>query len=386
MTQEEFDILCMPTTREAIEANIDRKPTDIALDKRVVSARIVAEQVKYLQRARKKLPTLYEARCIIPPRAYEQSSSEETARAKSEIRGAKLLELTCGLGIDSLMLSRSFDRVVTLERDEILAQVVRENFARLGVENVEVVNTSAEEFVAQTTEHFDWIYVDPDRRTDVGERVIKLEECSPNIIEMLPRLREISERLAVKCSPIFDVDEAFRLFENSKVEVVSLHDECKEVVIYSPMTEEQIAVTAVGRAEFSARRNEVENLPTPTAFDIESATKYRWLILPDVALLKGRVAMHFVGREADIWSNIGFGFAVEQPQNCYGRIFEIEQILEYQPKSLRKILGGKKVEIIMRDFPQSLTKVMAQLNVKSGDEGRVALTSIGGKSIIIILK
>ncbi|MFI3320393.1 MAG: RsmD family RNA methyltransferase [Rikenellaceae bacterium] len=386
MMQEEFDILCLAETREAIEVNIDRKPTDIALDKRVVSARLVAEQVKYLQRARKKLPTLYEARCIIPPRAYEQSSSEETARAKSEICGAKLLELTCGLGVDSLWLSRSFERVVTLERDEILAQVVRENFARLGVENIEVVNMAAEDFVAQTTEHFDWIYVDPDRRTDGGERVIKLEECSPNIIEMLPRLRKISERLAVKCSPIFDVDEAFRLFENAKVEVVSLHDECKEVVIYSPMAEEQIAVTAVGRAEFSAQRSEVENLPTSIAFDVESATKYRWLILPDVALLKGRVAMHFVGREADIWSNNGFGFAVEQPRNCYGRIFEIEQILEYQPKTLRKILGGKKVEIIMRDFPQSLNKVMAQLKTKSGDEARVALTLIGGKLITIILK
>ena len=57
--------------RRAIEENIERDPQRVALDKHVPHAALVATQVKYLQRARKKLPQLYEARCIIPPRAFE---------------------------------------------------------------------------------------------------------------------------------------------------------------------------------------------------------------------------------------------------------------------------------------------------------------------------
>ena len=45
-TAEELEILCSEEVRRAIEENIGRKPTDIALDKRVPYASIVATQVK----------------------------------------------------------------------------------------------------------------------------------------------------------------------------------------------------------------------------------------------------------------------------------------------------------------------------------------------------
>ena len=72
MTREEFSTLLLPEVRQAIDANIDRDPLQIALDRRIVHAREVASQVTYLQRARTKLPRLYEARAIIPT---EPSSS-----------------------------------------------------------------------------------------------------------------------------------------------------------------------------------------------------------------------------------------------------------------------------------------------------------------------
>ena len=67
-------LLSTGEVREAVERNIERDASAIALDKRVPHASVVATQVKYLQRARRKLPRMYEARCIIPPRAFEQSS------------------------------------------------------------------------------------------------------------------------------------------------------------------------------------------------------------------------------------------------------------------------------------------------------------------------
>ena len=120
MTQAELDILLREEVRQAIKENLERDPLRIALDGKLPYAREVATQVKYLQRARRKLPRLYDACCIIPPRAFEQSSSEDTARCKG-LSGSRVLDLTCGLGIDTLALAERFDHVVSLERDEVLA-------------------------------------------------------------------------------------------------------------------------------------------------------------------------------------------------------------------------------------------------------------------------
>ena len=156
MTREELDILLQDDVREAIEQNIDKDPLKIALSGKIPHAREVASQVKYLQRARHKLPRLYAARGIIPQRAFEQSSSEECA-AQKHLTGETLLDLTCGLGMDSSALAAHFKRVVALERDPILAAVTRENMRRMGIANVEVVNCSAEEYLDSCEEQFDWV-------------------------------------------------------------------------------------------------------------------------------------------------------------------------------------------------------------------------------------
>ena len=109
----------------------------MAKDRRVPHARLVATQVKYLARAAQKLPSYAAAQCILPPLAFEQASSEACA-AHKRIGGDTVLDLTCGLGVDAFFLSRRFGRVVTLERNDVLARVAAENFSRLGATNIEV--------------------------------------------------------------------------------------------------------------------------------------------------------------------------------------------------------------------------------------------------------
>ena len=148
MTREEFDTLCRDDVRRAVEENLGRDPLAVALDRRTPHAALVATQVKYLARAERKLPTYAAAQCILPPRAFEQASSEACAAHKC-IGGDSVLDLTCGLGVDALFLSRRFRRVVTLERDPVLARIAAENFARLGAGNVEVVAAPAEEYLTR---------------------------------------------------------------------------------------------------------------------------------------------------------------------------------------------------------------------------------------------
>ena len=382
MTREELSTLLQPEVRQAIEENIDRDPLQVALDRGIVHAREVASQVKYLQRARTKLPRLYEARAIIPQRAFEQSSSEECAAAK-RMRGNSLLDLTCGLGMDAVAMAERFERVVAVERDEVLADVVRENLRRMGISNVEVITTSAEEYVSSCEEHFDWVYADPDRRTAEGKRVVRLEDCSPDMVALYPALGRITERVAIKNSPLFDVEEAFRLFGDCTVEVLSLAGECKEVNIYIDGRGARIVAEAVGRERVEYAREEVVDSPCEGEFEAE---EYRYLIVPDVALQKARLVQHALRGMADVWSNNSFGFAREKVESILGRVEEIERIEKFDPKALKRELRGVGVDILVREFPMSVDQVRQRTGMRSGAQRRIALTRIKGQAYTIFLK
>ena len=257
-SQEELKILCSAECYEAVKENIGRKPTDIALDRRIVHASVVATQVKNLQKCRTKLPSYYAVQAIVPTLAYEQSSSEECALRK-RLEGESVLDLTCGLGVDAYALSKRFKRVVTIERNGVVAAVARENFRRLGAENIEVINSSAEEYLATCTDHFDWCFSDPDRRGERGEKLVRLEDCSPNVVALMDRLKSVADKICIKCSPLFDVDEAFRLFGSCSVETVSLSGEAKEVNIYIDGSDSQLSAVAIGIGEFSCSVEERNN-------------------------------------------------------------------------------------------------------------------------------
>ncbi len=382
--------MLLSDVRQAIEENIERDPLKVALDKNLRYAREVASQVKYLQRAKSKLPRLYEARGIIPDRAFEQSSSDECAAAK-RLEGGRLLDLTCGLGIDSSRFAERFERVVAVERDEVLADVVRENMRRMGIANVEVVTASAGDYLQQALERgerFDWVYADPDRRTADGRRVVRLEDCSPNMVELMPLIGRLAERVAIKNSPLFDVDEAFRLFGKCGVEVISLGDECKEVMIYADGREPMLAAEAIarGRVEVTLadlERYEAEREGVAKEFDAEA---YGYLVVPDVALLKARIVEYALRGKADVWSNNSFGFARELPEGVVGRVMKIKQIYLYDIKELKRRFKGEGVDILLRDFPVGVDEVRRKAGMKSGSKHRIALTRIAGKAYVVELE
>ena len=381
LTSEELALLLTEPVQQAIAAARGRDPLEVALDRRIPHARLVATQVKYLARAERKLPTYAAAQCILPPLAFEQASSEACAAHKA-IAGDAVLDLTCGLGVDTLFLSRRFRRVVTLERDPVLADVARENFRRLGVGNVEVVTAAAEEYLDGEGLRFDWVYADPDRRAADGRKLLRIEECSPDVLALRPRIRAAAARLCLKNSPLFDVDEALRLFSDARVEVVSLGDECKEVIVCDDGSGPLVTATALGRGSFAARPD-AEPPAAPARF---AAEHYRWLIVPDVALQKARLArLHLAGR-ADMWSENGFAFAAEEPHGVIGRVLSIKRIEPYDPRQLKRELKGRGAEVLKRDFPLPAEELMRRLGLHAGGDLRLAFTKSGGDFWTIRLK
>lgn len=383
LTLNDLDILRTEEVRRAIDENIERDPAKVALSKGVPHAALVATQVKYLQRARRKLPALYEARCIIPPRAFEQCSSQESARRKP-LSGGSVLDMTCGLGIDTMALAEHSERVVSIERDEVLAEVVRYNMSLLGIRNVEVVTASSEEYVASTSEHFDWVFVDPDRRSTEGKKMVCMEDCSPNVVALMPRLREISERVAIKLSPMFDCAEAFRLCSPAEVEVVSIGGECKEVNIYTNAERDMLRIAVIGDGEWSFDSEAMAAEPSAEAFAPE---EYRYLLVPDVALQKARVAIAALKPYASIWSNNGYAFARELPAEALpARIYEIVSIESYRPKELKRRWKGEGVEFMKRDCALSIDAVRRATATRPGGERLFALTTIAGDAWVIEIK
>jgi hypothetical protein len=382
------DKLISPELRRAVEANLGRDPLAIALDPHIPDAALVASQVKYLGRAERKLPSYYAGGCVIPALAFEQSSSEATA-ARKNYSGKLCIDLTGGLGVDTLYLSRGFERVIAIERDPDLAVIARENFRRLGATNIEVVNTSAEEFLTGFEGRTDLVYVDPDRRDAAGRKMVRLEDCSPNILALAPRIRQIAPRLMVKLSPMFDVDEAVRLFApHVRVEVVSLGGECKEIVVEvaDDIPHPTVRAVAIGVGEVE-RPFDIASPNPPTTFRPDD---YRWLVVPDVALQKARLARGYFS-EQGMWitSDNGYAFAAEKPENVMGRVLEIASIEPFDPKALRRRLkseGTRSIDIMKREFPLAATDIASRLGVREGGAHTIAFTRTADRLWQIFVK
>jgi hypothetical protein len=388
--ENNLDILFSDEFRRSVEANFDREPLKIALDGRVPNAAMVASQVKYLRRAEGKLPSYHAARCILPSRAFEQSSSEAVAARKS-YSGVVAVDLTCGLGVDALALSKRFERVIAIERDATLAAIARENFRRLGAHNIEVVNSSAEEFLNTADLRADLVYADPDRRDAVGRKMVRLEDCSPDIVALLPRIERIAPRLAVKLSPLFDVDELFRVFgPGTTVEVVSFGGECKEVIAnirFDAQIPPVVRAVAIGIGEVEYPRGEVRQAVAPAPVQIFEPERYRCLVVPDVALQKARLARRYLS-ERGVWidSDNGYGFAAELPSGdgrsvIMGKVLEIESIEPFDPKALKRRLksdGIRSIDILKREFPLTAADIARQSGVREGGATKIAFTRAAG--------
>lgn len=350
MTSEEFEYLKTKQAQELIEQYIDQDPVRTAL--KVRNAALMT-QIKNLQKCRTKLPSYYAARCLIPTISYQQSSSEATARLRNE-KGELAFDLTCGLGVDTLALSQNFDHVISVEIDPLRAEIARHNFKLLGRDNIEVVTDSAEQFINTTKLTADLIYIDPSRRDDSGRSVYAVQECHPNVLMMQSDLQKKGRRSLIKLSPMFDVQECYRLFGNgASCNVVSVNNECKEVLIElsDSAPKNDLTVTVIQNSdtrEFHFAKQQIGNRATLQAIEAQ------YICVPDVGFYKSRTVVAMMQTERYRFES-GYIFTEEAPQNFCGAVFHITEKLAYQPKQLRKRF--KQAIIHLKDFPYTVEQI-----------------------------
>lgn len=106
--------LLHPETEEFIEKHKHISAAEIILKysfDKSLPIKEIAEQIECKNKAEKKLPNLITHKLLYKKIPLEQCSSELTASYKSKkIKGKKIIDLTGGLGIDSIFFQKYLKR------------------------------------------------------------------------------------------------------------------------------------------------------------------------------------------------------------------------------------------------------------------------------------
>lgn len=195
------------------------------------------QQVDGYQRTKDKLPTFATIKdWWYPVRlSCEQCSSEATAQYKSSLLPPPpftLTDLTGGYGVDTYFMSELASEAHYVERNEDLTRIVAHNFQTTRPQ-VHIHNTDATQYLLEMPS-CDVIYIDPARRDQHGGKVFRLEDCEPNVIDILPTLRSKSKLIIIKLSPMLDITQALHSLDGEwDVHIVAVKNEVKEVLLVS---------------------------------------------------------------------------------------------------------------------------------------------------------
>lgn len=360
-----------------------------------INMKFVAQQVEGFHMAKDKLPSL--SLCddfVYPPKLNrEQCSSEATAVFKAEeyALDKTIADITGGLGIDSIFMSKTAKSVTYIEQNKELYNVAQHNFQALSLSNIECRYTDGIQFLKETDRHFDLIYIDPARRDDHGRKVSAFEYCTPNILENFDLLLSKTDLVLIKSSPMIDISVALSQLRNVvSTTVLSVRNECKEVLFLcsSKVTTSSTICRCVnirtdgGMDELTFSRETETSLTIPY-----SATINKYIYDPNVSLLKGgafkTVAQTYniakLHRNTHLYTNS------EIIKKFPGRVFEVIKELRLSAKEVADNIPNGKAHVIVRNYPLGSQELQKKLQLKEGGELFViALTKCDEKKTLLL--
>ncbi|WP_324719172.1 THUMP-like domain-containing protein [Salinimicrobium sp. HB62] len=357
-----------------------------------VSTQELLVQLSGKKRAEKKLPTWFKTHGVIyPPNLnLEQTSSEITAEYKASLTfGANMVDLTGGFGIDSFYFAQKVQNLKHFELNEELQEIARHNFEILGAKNVISEAGDGMEFLRNTSEEFDCIYLDPSRRDDLGGRVFFLSDCLPNVPENMELLQRKSKKILIKTSPLLDLQAGLKELKNvEEIHIVAVDNDVKELlwIIQREPSEEQVLVKTVN---FQKNEKQVFESLLGNGSTEEYSEPLTYLYEPNAAIMKSGLFAD-LGRKLDLKKlhpNTQL-FTSETLKNFPGRHFRILKILPYKRKQLKKELDLKKANITTRNFSESVESLRKMLKFKDGGKDYLFFTTLfsGDKAVLVCEK
>ena len=353
-----------------------------------VSIQEIAIQIESKKRAQNKLPIWFNTPFIYYPNKLniEQTSSEVTANYKADlVSGDSLIDLTGGFGVDSYYFSKQFKKVIHCEINAELLELTAYNFKELKALNIETIHTDGISYLQTQQSSYDWVFIDPSRRSNVKGKVFLLEDCLPNIPENLEILFKCSNNILIKASPMLDITKAIDELKFVKeVHVVAVQNEVKELLfVLEKNYTSKIKIKAVNHKKDAVELFESEFGKSSTS---DYSLPQSYLFEPNSAILKAglfnQVTHQLNLYKMHINSHL---YTSDNLIDFPGRRFQIMQTLPYNLKELKKILPGSKANITVRNFPETVKKIRKKSKIKDGGDHYLFFTTdCHNKHVIIV--
>lgn len=363
--------------------------------------RFVLNQLYGKQKAKNKLPFLFNNDQVLYPAkvSVEQSSSEKTAIWKANlVSGAALLDMTGGFGVDTYYFSKIVQHVTYLEKNTELFDIVNHNFTVLNAENITPINGDSLAFLENTTQKFDWIYLDPARRDNAGNRKIGLADYFPNLLEIQSLLFQKTTKVLVKVSPMLDIQQAIlQLGTVQQVIVLAVQNEVKELLLVLQQQETLERIPSNLNSTFpnfqcvdlrkDGRKITYESTANRNFSDLVFDVPQNYIYEPNAAILKAglfnEIAIDF--NLAKLHPNTHLYTSEHFIADFPGRSFVCKGVEPFNKKAIAPYLENKKANITTRNFPYSVAQIKKKLGLKDGGNIYLFATTLqNGKLTILV--
>lgn len=317
----------------------------------------------------------------------------------------RIADLTGGLGVDSWAFSEVAKEVLYNEMNPALAAAARHNFKALGVTNIFIKNSEAtSDSLKDIFGDFrpDVIFLDPARRDSAGKKVFLLEDCSPDVLKILPELFGISRFVLLKLSPMADITMAVERLDRTyeeylekasgkgwngqwvrEVHVVASGGECKELLILlDGEWNEGYSLTC--REDGKTLTFKPEEI-TKAKAGYPDSTFARIIFEPGKSLTKAGVSNAICKRFGLVkLARFTHLYTISEPLSDseseqrtaplkdFGKVFYVKEILPLNKSSMKDV--GKRYphsEVSAKNIPMSSDELRTRLKVKSGDDAHI---------------
>jgi hypothetical protein len=386
-----FEIILQKDVQDFINLHLFSDVQQLALKKNPFPAldyKSVLNQIVSKGKSKEKLPTWFMTDGIIYPEkiSIEQTSSEKTAQHKATlVSGERLIDLTGGFGIDDYYFSKEVKHVWHCEINEELSDIAQHNALKLGLANTTFVKGDSFDFLEKSTQNFDWIYVDPSRRSTIKGKVFLLADCLPNVPELLDFYFKKTASILIKTAPLLDISSAVRELKFVKsIHIVSVDNEVKELLF--ELKKDFAGTIAIKAIDFGKKTTCFESFIGEEAPHLLFGLPQKYLYEPNSSVMKAGnydlISSRF--KLAKLHPNSHL-YTSDQWVTFPGRIFQIEASFAYNKENLIQNFKNQKCNITTRNFPETVENIRKKWKISDGGTRYSFFTTDVNNQKIVVL-
>lgn len=323
------------------------------------------------------------------------NKAKNDACSGDSVAEIEFADLTGGFGVDfSYIATQLGVKSMYVERQKHLCEAAKENFERLGLKNVVVKNGDGVEVLHAIPDHSGLrvIYIDPARRDDAGNKVVSLQDCTPDVTRLQEEMLQKADFVVIKLSPMLDWHRAVsELRCVREVHVVSVNNECKELLLVLSARNmgenNHLRICCINDTQsFVCDDAEMASSVTRiAAADLDSA---QYLYEPNASLMKAgcfgvlseRYSVSMLSKNSHLF--VSQSSVADFP----GRSFRIRAVSSFNKKELKRQLQGiEKANIATRNFPLSVAELRKRLKLKDGGETYIFATTLSDDSHVLLI-